>query len=630
MLLEKIFELIRKEDVVLWVGSGFSMYAGYPGGVKLAETIYESLSSGEKQEVSKHLSLIDLTEQHVRFKSGSRNPLNSVIRNIYTKSPASIRWHEVLSNIPHIKTIVTTNYDRLFELAYKDEIHPIIFPADIAYRSDKTELYKVHGDINHLDTLILTRTDYSEFVRKNTAENLIWTAVKERISCKSVVFIGYDLEDENVKIILKDITDALGANRKEIFLIAPNLSTHKVNYLASMGIQYLNFKGEVFVEKLLENIKDRISDDFSKGYLSADTLRKFFTKNGLSVELKTINDKFSIQSVEGLHQTPTGNLTLNFKKDNEFMKSFREFAAGKRFGRVVMDESNLEKFSMKLNDVNILEDELSNYQIILYAAPQQKGTATIIFNDGSEFENIKYELFQSKELTELKATYRKSTFAFTFDRRNIHSFSNAVTANFTFTQSDCFDNVNDAIAVHKLAINLSKGRPMTLYISGQDKGYPLTPQETNFPILESLEARLDFFLTLKQVEQLYQVRFTKLGDYSKEDFHHTYQAVKMANGGVHIQHWDEELSWDLNKGTYSGLISKIQEGGHLVVKSQKLEELNIYQQNITLGYMIAEPQELYIVNLEQVMNKETSTLKVRSKSKTIKIFYKKKLETAAE
>lgn len=44
MQLEKIFELVRKEDVVFWIGSGFSLYAGYPTGKQLANTIHQSLT----------------------------------------------------------------------------------------------------------------------------------------------------------------------------------------------------------------------------------------------------------------------------------------------------------------------------------------------------------------------------------------------------------------------------------------------------------------------------------------------------------------------------------------------------------------------------------------------------------
>ncbi len=116
---EKIFELVRKEDVVLWIGSGFSLYAGYPTGIKLTEIIYQSLSQSERNEISNHLSLMDLTEQYVRLKGDSRNTLNLLLKKELNKPPSSTKWHEVLANIPHIKTIITTNFDRLFERAYK-------------------------------------------------------------------------------------------------------------------------------------------------------------------------------------------------------------------------------------------------------------------------------------------------------------------------------------------------------------------------------------------------------------------------------------------------------------------------------------------------------------------------------
>lgn len=34
---ERIFELIRKEEVLLFAGAGLSRYAGYPSGKELAE-----------------------------------------------------------------------------------------------------------------------------------------------------------------------------------------------------------------------------------------------------------------------------------------------------------------------------------------------------------------------------------------------------------------------------------------------------------------------------------------------------------------------------------------------------------------------------------------------------------------
>lgn len=42
-MFSRLFELIRKEDIVLFIGAGFSLKAGYPGGNRLAEIIYNDL-----------------------------------------------------------------------------------------------------------------------------------------------------------------------------------------------------------------------------------------------------------------------------------------------------------------------------------------------------------------------------------------------------------------------------------------------------------------------------------------------------------------------------------------------------------------------------------------------------------
>ena len=43
MSLDILFENIRKEEVVLWIGSGFSMYAGMPSGNDLKSMIIREL-----------------------------------------------------------------------------------------------------------------------------------------------------------------------------------------------------------------------------------------------------------------------------------------------------------------------------------------------------------------------------------------------------------------------------------------------------------------------------------------------------------------------------------------------------------------------------------------------------------
>ena len=96
MPIEKIFELVRKEQVVFWVGSGFSKYAGYPTGQEFAEILHKSLSIEEQVEVSVTQSLPDLSEEYVRVKSGSRNELNAILKNVFQKKTSSIKYHDLL------------------------------------------------------------------------------------------------------------------------------------------------------------------------------------------------------------------------------------------------------------------------------------------------------------------------------------------------------------------------------------------------------------------------------------------------------------------------------------------------------------------------------------------------------
>ena len=72
MHVDKLYELVRRENAILWAGSGLSLYAGYPNGQRLNEIIYNSLTPAEKSEIPAEMSLMDMTEQYVRLKGGSR------------------------------------------------------------------------------------------------------------------------------------------------------------------------------------------------------------------------------------------------------------------------------------------------------------------------------------------------------------------------------------------------------------------------------------------------------------------------------------------------------------------------------------------------------------------------------
>ena len=117
---ERIFELIRKEETILFVGAGMSLYAGYPSGAGLAKIMYDNLTNDLQKDIEFTANLPKLAEDIYYLKGGNKNYLIENLKKEFQKEPTSSETHQLLSKIPQIKTIITTNYDTLFETTNKN------------------------------------------------------------------------------------------------------------------------------------------------------------------------------------------------------------------------------------------------------------------------------------------------------------------------------------------------------------------------------------------------------------------------------------------------------------------------------------------------------------------------------
>ena len=115
---ETLFQYVRRGEVLLWVGAGFSRYAGYPMGQKTVDVLHESLSASQQQHLDPTLSLPRYAEEWVDLHNGRRYELTRVLQRLFTAEPTNTKYHELLAQIPFLDKIVTTNYDTLFERVY--------------------------------------------------------------------------------------------------------------------------------------------------------------------------------------------------------------------------------------------------------------------------------------------------------------------------------------------------------------------------------------------------------------------------------------------------------------------------------------------------------------------------------
>ena len=94
----------------------------------MVEVIKETLSKNEEEHFKNKNNLPDVAEEFVQLRS--REELYKILKKEFSKKPLSIKYHQELSEIPQIRNIITTNYDKLFEIAYKKDIN-IITPMDL-------------------------------------------------------------------------------------------------------------------------------------------------------------------------------------------------------------------------------------------------------------------------------------------------------------------------------------------------------------------------------------------------------------------------------------------------------------------------------------------------------------------
>lgn len=116
----------------------------------------------------------------------------------------------------NIGSIITTNYDKLIENIF--EFNPLI-GNNILLSNPYGALYKIHGCCDQANKIIITKKDYEDFDKKY---ELIRAQLLSLFIHNPIIFIGYNIADENIKNILKTIFTYIEPNSLEAEKIRSN------------------------------------------------------------------------------------------------------------------------------------------------------------------------------------------------------------------------------------------------------------------------------------------------------------------------------------------------------------------------------------------------------------------------
>lgn len=207
--LDHLAEAVRNRQVMLFAGAGVSIVVGLPSWQRLIEHMEEELgvaSAGDGEKIVPYQTLAE----YYRISRGSIGPLRSWMDRNWNVAPEAIREsriHQIIVELD-FPIIYTTNYDRNLEAAFDLAGKPyskIANARDMALADARhTQIVKFHGDFDDEESLVLTETDYFS---RLTFDSPLDAKFRADAMGRTVLFIGYSMQDLNIRLLLHRIWD---------------------------------------------------------------------------------------------------------------------------------------------------------------------------------------------------------------------------------------------------------------------------------------------------------------------------------------------------------------------------------------------------------------------------------------
>lgn len=237
-ILKDIDNWRKNNKLSVFVGAGVSMLSGLPSWSDLIKLMLKEMPDLKYNE--NKLSSDDyLKIAQMYFNTFGEEKYKEKVKESFKEDRTPNKIHDLIFAL-HPNHILTTNYDNLLEQeAVKVGRNFSVINADNVVSSAPSSSYiiKVHGDFSS-SNFVLKEQDYLDYEQNY---KLIDKLVKTIFSTNLVIFIGYSLQDYNIKLILNWVKNVQADSFiKPIFIhIDDSLSELELDYQDKRGLRVL-------------------------------------------------------------------------------------------------------------------------------------------------------------------------------------------------------------------------------------------------------------------------------------------------------------------------------------------------------------------------------------------------------
>ena len=373
---------IEADDLVLFIGAGLSWdlkntdnesLEGWGKMVKsiTSHLITEGYITDELKQICDALEPIE-TLKILEKKGISKREIGGFVKHYFTlRGGNNFSFHKKLFSLS--TKIITTNYDKAFEKAipglqeikaYKGKDYELN-----RVKKDTVFLFKLHGCIDGIDSMVLFPSDYDSLYddKGREAEHALHT-LRILISNKTFLFIGTGLGDPQINGIFKEINRIQGIYDQEHYIITDKPLENSLNFLTSIKVTSYKEIPEV-IDQLLEIKQAAEAKKSSQEKILSEQLKES------EKEIDSLTKKLSKVQDENERQ----QLLLKREANNRFNIGLKHHLAGE-----YLDASKEYKAATELEPKN--SETYNNWGVALVNLAQTKSgvEAEALYKDSFE------------------------------------------------------------------------------------------------------------------------------------------------------------------------------------------------------------------------------------------------------
>jgi len=247
--------ILKQEDTVLFIGSGVSLWSGLPTWSGLIKELVDYVKSKglDSKLVEQELARGELLQAaSYGFDKMTKPQIAEFVRGASRLGIA--KPHDIHQKIINLgpKCYVTTNYDKLLESSfqkwqpgshYRTVINrQLVEIAEIVGARSSNFLFKLHGDAENSESIVLTREQYRAL---NTGGELhhALEAIKTLMVSRPFVYIGFGLRDLDFLYVKDLLQNTYMGGARDHYAIMANVSEQEKDYWRrNFGIHLIGYE----------------------------------------------------------------------------------------------------------------------------------------------------------------------------------------------------------------------------------------------------------------------------------------------------------------------------------------------------------------------------------------------------